>query len=64
MVKRHYAGIIRYFTSRLTSGKMEGINSRIQEVKRRGRGFRNIYNFITMIYLETAGLDLSATHLK
>ena len=64
MVQRHYTGIIRYFTSRLTSGKMEGINSRIQEVKRRGRGFRNIYNFITMIYLETAGLDLSATHLK
>ena len=56
-VKNHFAGILRYFTSRLTSGAMEGINSRIQEVKRRARGFRNISNFIAMIYLEAANLD-------
>jgi transposase len=59
MVKAHFAGIMRYFTSRLTSGAMEGINSRIQEVKRRARGFRNINNFIAMIYLEAAGLELA-----
>lgn len=58
-VKYHFAGILRFFTSRLTSGAMEGINSRIQEIKRRARGFRNIRNFIDMIYLEAAGLDLS-----
>jgi transposase len=58
MVKTHFSGIIRYFTSRLTSGAMEGINSRIQEIKRRARGFRNIDNFITMIYLEAADLKL------
>jgi transposase len=56
-VKNHLAGILRYFESRLTSGAMEGINSRIQEIKRRARGFRNINNFIAMIYLEAAGLD-------
>jgi len=56
-VKNHFAGILRYFTSRLTSGAMEGINSRIQEIKRRARGFRNIKNFIAMIYLEAANLD-------
>jgi transposase len=58
MVKSHFQGIMRYFTSRLTSGAVEGINSRIQGIKRRARGFRNIDNFITMIYLETAKLDL------
>ena len=58
-VKAHFVGIMRYFTSRLTSGAMEGINSRIQEIKRRARGFRNIKNFITMIYLEAAGLELA-----
>jgi transposase len=57
MVKSHFGGVMRYFTSLLTSGVIEGINSRIQEVKRRARGFRNIYNFISMIYLEAAGLD-------
>jgi transposase len=58
-VKNHWAGILRYFESRLTSGAMEGINSRIQEIKRRARGFRNINNFIAMIYLEAANLDFA-----
>ena len=57
-VKTHFAGIMRYFSSHLTSGAMEGINSRIQGIKRRARGFRNIDNFITMIYLEAADLDI------
>lgn len=56
-VKTHFTGIMRYFTSRLTSGAMEGINSRIQVIKRRARGYRNINNFIAMIYLDAAGLD-------
>jgi hypothetical protein len=30
--------------------------SRIQEIKRRAGGFRNIDNFIAMIYLEAANL--------
>jgi transposase len=58
-VKNHWGGILRYFKSRLTSGAMEGINSRIQEIKRRARGFRNIDNFIAMIYLEAAHLDFA-----
>ena len=58
MIKNHFAGIMHFFTSRLTSGAMEGINSRIQEVKRRAGGFRNIDNFISMIYLEAANLVL------
>ena len=37
---------------------IEGLNSRIQEIKRRARGFRNIGNFIDMIYLEAAALEL------
>lgn len=58
MVKNHFDGIMRYFTSRLTSGAMESINSRIQNIKRRARGFRNMDNFIDMIYLEMANLQL------
>jgi transposase len=58
MVKSHFDGIMRYFETRLTSGLMESINSRIQNIKRRARGYRNIDNFISMIYLETAGLEI------
>ena len=50
MVKTHFSGIMRYFTSRLTTGTMEGINSRIQEIKRRARGFRNIDNWLFRHY--------------
>jgi transposase len=57
-VKDRFAAIMRYFTSRLTWGAMEGINSRIQEIKRGARGFRNIDNFITMIYLKAGGLEM------
>jgi transposase len=64
MVKSHMDGILRYFQSRLTSGKMEGLNSRIQEIKRRAKGFRNIDNFIAMIYLEAGGLDLNVAYAK
>ena len=58
MVKKHYEGIPAYFDSRLTSGVMEGINSRIQEVKRRAKGYRNARNFLDMIYLVCGNLEL------
>ena len=60
MVKAHYSGILRFFDSKLTAGLSEGINSRIQEVKRRAKGFRNVDNFINMIYLVCANLVLPA----
>jgi hypothetical protein len=41
---------------------MEGLNSRIQEIKRRAKGFRNIDNFIAIIYLEVGGLDLKVAY--
>ena len=34
-VKNHFHGIMRYFKSGLTNGPVEGINSRIQEARRR-----------------------------
>jgi transposase len=42
MLKNHFDGIKRYFISRLTSGAVEGINSRIQELKSRARGYTNV----------------------
>jgi transposase len=49
MVKDHFDGILRFFDTRLTTGLVEGMNSRIQEIKRRAKGFRNNKNFIAMI---------------
>ncbi len=59
-LKSHMEGVLRYFKSGLTAGASEGMNSRIQYIKRRARGFRNIPNFIAMIYLDCSALDIPA----
>ena len=56
MLKAHWRGIAAYFDKQLTNGVLEGINSKIQLAKRRARGYRNIDNFINMIYFLTAKL--------
>ena len=58
MILRHWEGIIRWFKSHINNGVLEGINSSIQAVKRKARGFRTIENFITMIYLIAGKIDL------
>jgi len=50
-VKRHWDGILRWFTSKINNGILEGINSLIQAAKARARGYRTTKNLITMIYI-------------
>lgn len=49
-VCEHWNGILNYLESQMTNGILEGINSKIQLLKRRARGYRNTTNFIHMIY--------------
>jgi len=49
-VRAHGSGIVHFIQSQITNGILEGINSKIQLTKRRARGYRNINNFINMIY--------------
>jgi transposase len=57
-LKKHMAGILRHFKSRLTSGPIEAVNAKIQEVNRRPRGFPNIQHFKNMIYLVAGDLKI------
>jgi transposase len=50
MIKSHWSGVVNYLESRINNGILEGINSKIQLAKKRARGYRNIQNFISMIY--------------
>jgi len=50
-MKRHWDGILRWFTSKINNGILEGINSLIQAAKAKARGYRTVKNLITMIYL-------------
>jgi transposase len=69
-VKRHWEGVVRWFQTKISNGLLEGMNSLIQAAKARSRGFRNVKNFITMIYLVGAKLEfklpevLPPTHTK
>jgi transposase len=56
-IKEHWDGIMNWFSSRLTTGLMEGFNSLLQAAKARARGYRSDRNLIAMAYLLGGKLD-------
>jgi transposase len=63
-LENHTQGILNHITFAINNGILEGINSKIQLAKRRARGYRNIQNFINMVYYLTADLKLSLPTLN
>jgi len=57
-LKAHWSGIVTYFHTRLTSAFAERVNLKIQEIKRTAKGYRNLNNYIAMIYFHCGGLNL------
>ena len=62
MIKAHWSGIINYIKSQLNNGILEGINSKIHLAKKRARGYRDIDNFINMIYYTCGKLKFDYPH--
>ena len=58
-IRRHQSGILRWFTSGINNGILEGINSLVQAAKAKARGYRSDRNLATIIYLIAGKLDLS-----
>jgi transposase len=58
MLHDHWYGIKTYFKRLANNAFAEGVNLKIQEIKRIARGYRNPHNFILMIYFKLGGLDL------
>ncbi len=58
----HWTGIVNHIESKISNGILEGINSKIQLAKRRARGYRNIENFISMIYFIAGKLQFDYPH--
>jgi transposase len=58
-IRRHQVGILRWFTSGVNNGILEGINSLFQAAKAKARGYRSSRNIATIIYLIAGKLDLS-----
>lgn len=67
MMLERITGVMTYFRHRITNAVSEGLNSKIQTLKKRAYGFRNRENFRTAIYFHCGGLDtdpLKRTHAK
>jgi transposase len=63
LLKRHLPNVMTYFAHRITNAVSEGLNSKIQTIKKRAYGFRNHEHFKTAIYFHCGGLKLyPATH--
>ena len=56
-LNKHFYGIIVYCRTKLTNGKLEGLNNKIQWIKRVARGYRTKENFMRMIYFIIGNLN-------
>jgi transposase len=64
-IKTHLWGILNAIVLKVSNGSAEGINSRINMIKVRSRGFRNKQRFANAIYFYFGGLNpYPATALK
>ena len=61
MLRRHWDGILRWFTSGLTNGLLENLNGLVQAAKACARGYRSLENFKLIIYLVAGHLGLLPT---
>ncbi len=61
MLHQHWYGIKAYFKKVASNALAERVKLKIQEIKRKAKGYRNILNFITMIYFHLGGLNIK-TH--
>ncbi|HKZ41430.1 MAG TPA: ISL3 family transposase [Candidatus Hodarchaeales archaeon] len=62
-IKNHWAGVLRWFESKVSNGILEGLNSLVQAAKSKARGYRTFVNFKTIIYMLTGKLDYSKVGL-
>ena len=59
MLQNHYDGVVRWFSSKLTNGLLEGVNSLFQAAKRKARGYRSEKNIIAMVYVLAGKLNFA-----
>ena len=64
LIKYYWDGVINAATTNVTNARSEGLNSKIQWVKRKACGYRNRKRFHNAIYFHLAGLDLYPDALK
>jgi len=64
LIRYYWDGVINAATTNVTNARSEGMNSKIQWIKRKACGYRNRRRFHNAIYFHLAGLDLYPKSLK
>ena len=64
LIRYYWDGVINAATTNVTNARSEGMNSKIQWIKRKACGYRNRKRFHNAIYFHLAGLDLYPESLK
>jgi transposase len=57
-IKKHFERILTYFRFRATNSTAEGLNNKIQAIKTKAYGFRNLHHFMNAIYFHCSDLEL------
>jgi transposase len=58
-IKRHWNGVLRWWSSQINNGILEGLNSIIQAAKSKARGYRLARNFKIIAYLLVGDINLN-----
>jgi transposase len=61
MIERHLVGIVAYWKHRVTNGWLEALNSVLQAIKRKARGYRTTEYLKAIIYFVAGKLRIPAT---
>ena len=62
-IKRHWAGVLSWYDSRINNGILEGLNSLVQAAKAKARGYKTFKSLKTIVYMLTGKLDYSKVGL-
>jgi len=57
-IKRHWQGILQFVDSRITTGIVEGLNSKIKTAMKRAYGFKSFEYLRTVIYLVAGKINI------
>jgi transposase len=56
-IKRHWDGVLHFITSQITTGIVEGLNSKIKTAMKRAYGFKSFVYLRTIVYLVAGKLN-------
>ena len=58
-VRKHAVGILAYLDTRMTNGRVEGINNKLRVIARRADGFHSHRALISMLFLCCGDIELT-----